>query len=145
LFIDGKLTVLLPLLIMLLIEELLMLMLLLLLLLLLLCPMMLLLLLLLLCPTMLPSTVQLLLDRPVDDWLLEGLWTTTGCCDGSPCPSMELLLLLVPNFSAAAYEVTAITFLKTGGEMLADALLPDREACFLVVEGAGPLLLLVGP
>ncbi len=87
---------------------------------------------------MLPSTVQLLLDRPVDDWLL-------GCCNGSPCPSMELLPLLVPNFSAAAYEVTAITFLKTGGEMLADALLPDREACFLVVEGAGPLLLLVGP
>lgn len=96
---------------------------------------------------MLPSTVQLLLDRPVDDWLLEGLWTTTGSCDGSSCPSMELLLLLllVPNFSAAAYEVTAITFLRTGGGMLADALLPVRETCFLVFAGAGPLLLLVGP
>lgn len=113
----------LPLLIMLLIEELL---------------------LLLLCPTMLPSTVQLLLDRPVDDWLLEGegLWAAS-----SSCPSMEpllLLLLLVPNFSAAAYEVTAITFLMTGGGMLADALLPVRKACFFVVAGIGLLLLLLG-
>ena len=59
---------------------------------------------------------------------------------------MELmLLLLVPSFSTAAYDVTA-TFLLTGGGMLADALFPVREACFLAVAGAGPVLLLLeGP
>ena len=50
----------------------------------------------------------------------------------------------MPSFSTAAYDVTA-TFLLTGGGMLADALFPVREACFLAVAGAGPVLLLEGP
>ena len=87
-----------------------------------------------LCP-MFPSTVLLLLDSA--GWLLLA-------DDGirSSCPSDEL----VPSFNAAAYDVT-LTFLMAGVGMLADALLPVRDACFFIAllelfEGTLALLLL---
>jgi len=50
---------------------------------------------------------------------------------------------LVPNFSAAAYDVT-VTFLITDGVMLAEALFPDRDVCFFAAE-ADPELFPEGP